>query len=194
MYIAIGLQKLNAMAVKSTSEEAVMKATGKVWDEWMTLLEQRGAAKLNHTQIAALLHEEYDVAAWWAQTITVEYERMIGRREVGQSCTGTYQASASKTLPGTMEAVYMAWQDHMKGKDNLNDVPYEQAPTTSETEKWRYWRVALVDGSKPVVTITQKAEGKVHLAVNHDKLNDTDAVAAWKIYWKECFKEFADQM
>lgn len=182
------------MEVKSISEEAVVKATGRVWDEWMALLEQCDAAKLNHTQIAALLQEEYEVTAWWAQTITVEYERMIGRREVGQNCTGTYQAGASKTLPGTMGTIYKAWLDYMKGKESLNDVPYEQAPTTSETEKWRYWRVALADGSKPVITITQKATGKVHLAVNHDKLNDTDAVAAWKTYWKGCFKDFAEQM
>lgn len=68
------------------------------------------------------------------------------------------------------------------GKDNLKDVPYAAKPTTSETDKWRYWRVLLQDGSKVNVHVNQKAAGKVQIGVNHEKLNDSDAVDKWKVF------------
>ncbi len=182
------------MATQSTSDEAVYKATGKLYDEWYSILEQKKASKLSHKEIAALLVEEYDVSFWWAQTITVEYERLIGRREVGQSCEGDFQAGGSKTIAGSMNGVYKEWQQFVAGKDKLNDVPFKDEPTLSETEKWRYWRVLLADNSKVNVHIHQKAANKVQIAVNHEQLNNTDAVAQWKIFWKGYFKEFADSL
>lgn len=178
------------MATTSTTDKSVHKATGKVWDEWMSELERIQAHKLSHKDLAAMLVADYDVSAWWAQTITVEYERFIGRREVGQSCEGDYQAGASKTLPGTMDEVLDAWEEFVAGKKSLNDDAYADTPNISKTEKWRYWRVNLQGGSKVNITITQKAPGKVGLAVNHEKLPDTDAVDAWKVFWKACFKDF----
>lgn len=178
------------MHATSTTDESVQKATGRVWDEWMSELERVNASKLSHKDMAAMLVDTYDVSAWWAQTITVEYERFIGRREVGQSCEGDYQAGGSKTLPGTMDEIFAEWQAFMKGKESLNDDAFADAPTTSKTEKWRYWRVNLRGGSKVNITITQKAPGKVHLAVNHEKLANTDAVDNWKAFWKGYFKEF----
>lgn len=174
----------------STSDQAVMKATGKVWDEWLSLLEQQNLSKLSHKEIAAKLVEDHDIGFWWAQTITIEYERMIGRREVGQSCEGDFQAGASKTLAGTMDAVFTAWQNFMKDKGSLNTMPYKEQPTTTKTDKWRYWRVLLANDSKANINIHQKAPAKVGFGVNHEKLNTAEEVAEWKAFWKECLKEF----
>lgn len=182
------------MATQSTSDSAVYKATGKLYDEWYSILEQKKASKLSHKEIAALLVEEYDVSFWWAQTITVEYERLIGRREVGQSCEGDFQAGGSKTIAGSMDGVFKQWLQFVKDVNSLNDVPFAAEPTTSETEKWRYWRVQLANSSKVNIIINQKAAGKVMLATNHEKLEDADAVAEWKVFWKGYFKEFAESL
>lgn len=183
-----------SMVTQSTSDEAVYKATGKLYDEWYSILEQKKASKLSHKEIAALLVEEYDVSFWWAQTITVEYERLIGRREVGQSCEGDFQAGASKTLVGTMDNVYDRWLSFVAEIDELNGVPISEEPSLSKTEKWRYWRVKLADNSKANIHIHRKAAGKVQIAVNHEQLNDADAVAGWKLFWRAYFKEFADNL
>lgn len=184
----------NIIIEPSVSNERVYEATGKQWDEWFSTLEQVNASKKTHKEIAAMLYEEYGTTAWWAQTITVDYERFIGRREVGQSCEGDFQAGASKTLLANIDEVLDSWLDYIKGKNSLNDVPYAEAPSIRKTEKWRYWRVPLEDGSKVNINITQKAPGKTGLSVNHEKLNDTDAVDNWKQFWKGCFKEFAEQL
>lgn len=180
------------MSTQTTSDASVHKATGKVWDEWMATLEQQNAAKLSHKDIAAMLVEDHGVSFWWAQTITVEYERMIGRREVGQSCEGDFQAGASKTIAGGMEGIFKDWLAFMNKKDNLNGVPYNAQPTTTKTEKWRYWRVQLANNSKVNININQKTVDKVLLSVNHEQLNNADEVDSWKTFWKSYFKEFVE--
>lgn len=182
------------ISTPEVSDGRVHKATGKKWDEWFSALEQVKAGEKTHKEIAVMLVEEYGTSAWWAQTVTVEYERFIGRREVGQSCEGDFQAGGSKTLSAHMDEVLDAWLDYMKDKGNLNDVPFAEEPNIRKTEKWRYWRVPLEDGSRVNINITQKAPGKAHLSVNHEKLNNTDEVDTWKQFWKGCFKEFAEQL
>lgn len=182
------------MLTQSTSDTAVYNATHRTWEEWFAELQERKAAELSHKDIAAMLVDEYRVSAWWAQTITVEYERMIGRREVGQSCEGDFQAGASKTLHGTMDEVFEAWQEFVADVKELNGVAFDSEPTTSVTEKWRYWRVNLSNGSKVNITINQKEPGKVSHSVNHEKLQDADAVAEWKQFWRGYFNEFKDRL
>ena len=50
-----------------------------------------------HRDIARWLNREQGVDGWWAQEITVAYERAIGRRQTGQRPDG-YAISASKTV------------------------------------------------------------------------------------------------
>jgi hypothetical protein len=178
------------MATTSVSEESLKNATGKSWPDWFDYLDRTNARQLSHKEIAASLHETAGVTGWWAQTITLEYERKIGRREVGQTSEGDFQASASKTLPGTMDQTFLQWQEFVKGVDNFNQVGFNSSPQTSETQKWRYWRVSLQDESRLSIFINQKSADKVLLAVNHEKLADAKAVEDWKGYWKTRLQEF----
>lgn len=185
------IKKGSNMATSSVSEESLKNATGKSWPDWFNYLNKINAQHLTHKEIAATLQESAGVPGWWAQTITVEYERKIGRREVGQSCEGDFQASASKTLPGTMDQVFLHWQEFVKEVDHFNQVGFSSSPQTSETQKWRYWRVGLQDGSRLSIIINQKSTDKVLLAVNHEKLDNAKAVEDWKAYWKTKLQEFS---
>ncbi len=176
------------MKSPTISNETVRKSTGKSWGEWFVLLKKIKAQQLSHTEIAQRLCDEYGVPGWWAQTITVEFERKIGRRELGQTCDGDYQASVSKTLPGTMDDALKKWQKYVKSKKDLCGVKFSTKPNASKTDKWRYWRVDLADGTKITVIFGNKGSGKAHLAVNHEKLPNAKAVAHWKSYWKEFLK------
>lgn len=168
----------------SISDQAIKDATGKTWKQWFEILREEKAEGITHKEIAAWLQKNYEVPGWWAQTITVEYERLIGRREAGQSAGGHYQVSASKTLPGTKDQILGLWQKIVEGMNHFDNVIFSDKPAVSKTDKWRYWRVTLSDGSKVAVSIGNKGDKKSLLTINHEKLQDQVAAKQWKVYWK----------
>lgn len=48
--------------IPNMSDVAVKAKTGKDWASWFGALDEAGAAKLKHPQIAQLLHEKHGVA------------------------------------------------------------------------------------------------------------------------------------
>jgi hypothetical protein len=183
-----------ARAMANQSEKSVLDATGKTWDEWYGILDEAGAGEMTHQQIVAWLYEHAGLhQGWWCQSVTVAYEQRIGRRELGQTCDGDYSAAASRTLAGSPDDVLQRWSGHMLGVREFNGVPLEAEPTTSTTEKWRYWRAKLVDGSRVNVTIGGKGGGqgsdKALLGLGHDKIADKAAADDWKAYWRKVLAE-----
>jgi hypothetical protein len=167
----------------SISDEAINKATGRDRAGWRAWLDAEGAARMEHRAIASML-AAHGIDHWWAQMVTVEYERMIGRRAVGQRCDGAFGASASRTLQGDMDSALTRWQASMAGRVLFDGVAADEAPRVTSTERWRYWRLALEDGTQIVAMVCAKGPDKVTLTINHNKLPDVDAVARWKAYWK----------
>ena len=50
--------------------------------------------------------EKYKVPGWWAQTVTVGYERIKGLRAVGQRRDGTFEANKSRTFAVPLARLY----------------------------------------------------------------------------------------
>jgi hypothetical protein len=165
------------------SDDAVKAATGKDWATWRQWIDGKGGAALSHAEIARLLHAN-GVPGWWSQMVTVGYERLTGRRAMGQRCDGAFSASASRTLNGDMDQALAKWLLAVDGMTGFNDAFAEDEPRQSRSEKWRYWRIDLDDGSKVSVTICDKAGGKAIVAVGHEKLGDAAAVHKAKAFWK----------
>lgn len=94
-----------AKAKSGVSEESVRKQTGHGLDHWFAHLDAFGAATLGHTAIAAHLHKDLGIPGWYAQGITVAYERARGLRQVNQSSTGKFQVSVSRTVPVSVAEV-----------------------------------------------------------------------------------------
>ena len=67
------------------SETAIRRGTGKGWAEWIRILDRWGAKKHTHREIARWLRDERGVTGWWAQSVTVGYER--ARRDARPSPT-----------------------------------------------------------------------------------------------------------
>lgn len=172
---------------KTISDEAIEKGTGRSWSQWLDLLESFDASSLSHKDIAARLGDE-GASGWWAQMLTVAYEQHIGRRVPGQDCTGSFAVSVSKTLPGSMDNALERWQELMAGADELSDIALTRGPETSSTEKWRYWRCGLADGSRVNVHIHQKSPDKAALGIQHDKLESEAQVEHWRAFWKDRVK------
>lgn len=166
------------------SDEAVLAATGRDWAGWRAFLDGEGAADLPHPVIARMLGA-LGVKPWWRQMVTVGYERMIGRRELRQTCAGDFAAAASRTIPGDKDAALLQWQALVEGRVEFAGEIAAAEPRITRSAKWRYWRVDLSDGSRVTVSFSDKTGGKAGVGVNHQKLGNPDAVNAAKLFWKE---------
>lgn len=83
------------------------------------------------------------------------------------------------------------WRAFADTRPDWNGIAVEKGPETSDTPKWRYWRVWLDDGSKLVVTSTGKGDEKATLTIAHENLGDGDAAANWRAFWKDTLAELA---
>ena len=82
------------------SDDAVRKATGRVWDDWFEFLDSRGATDLSHKEIVRLTGEQGGVGSiWWRQEITGAYEKARGLRVIGQTADAGFQVGVTKTFP-----------------------------------------------------------------------------------------------
>lgn len=170
------------------ADAAVAAATGRDWAGWQAHLDERGASAMPHAEIARMLRSD-GVPHWWSQMVTVGYERMIGRRAMGQTCAGTFAANVSKTYPGDMDAALAAWQALVGDRVDFTGAVTGEEPRVTQSEKWRYWRVDLDNGSKVTVHFSDKPGGKTAIGVNHEKLADAAAVDAAKVFWKDLFAD-----
>lgn len=171
------------------SESAIERGTRKSWADWMSYFEGIGADGLSHKEIAAKVGDDFDVGGWWAQTVTVAYEQHIGRRVPGQDCEGEFSVSVSKTLHESMDDALNCWLGAVNGHEEFSEIPLADEPDISKTDKWRYWRARLDDGSRPSVHIYEKEPGKSSLTILHEKLESPDQIEHWRAYWKQFLKD-----
>jgi len=89
--------------------------------------------------------------------VTVEYERHIGRRETGQSQSGDYEGTATRSLPGTMDEVLDGWVARLPAEPGpaFDGVAFAAEPSVSRTEKWRYWARLARRRIRVTVTISR---------------------------------------
>lgn len=173
---------------QTISPAAIEKATGKSWKEWLEFFESIDAQALPHKEIAQQAYK-HGAPAWWSQMLTVAYEQHIGRRVPGQDCDGEFAVSASKTLAGTMDVALATWIEYMANRTDLSDIAISKGPEISQTDKWRYWRCGLADGSRIHVNIYQKSPDKAALGIQHEKLESTEQVEHWRAYWKQLLSQ-----
>lgn len=175
--------------VTPSNTAGIAAATGRAWDDWVDLLDAAGAREMGHTEIARqtleLMPEAVERREWWAQGTAIAYEQHTGLRVPGQSCDGDFQTAVSKTVPGDMDRALAAWRELVGGREEFGGVPLDGPATTSSTEKWRYWRVPLADGTRVSVNISGKPGGKASVSVNHTKLDSAEAIDFWKPLWKD---------
>lgn len=88
---------------REISDEAVRTATGRAWDEWVALLDARGAAELSHKQIVALLADGLVESGWWRQSVATGYAKRKGKRVLGETADTGFQIGVRRTLPLAMD-------------------------------------------------------------------------------------------
>lgn len=172
---------------KGSNLPAIERATGISWDSWVEHLDGQHAANLPHRSIAQLAEQHLGQAvgnsSWWAQGVAVAYEQHIGRRLPGQAADGSFQFSVTRTVSADLDGTLEQWQKVMGTPAEINGWKLDGGPRISRSDKWRYWRIGLEDGTRVSVDIGRKGE-KSSIAVNHTKIQDPDQVPLWKDYWR----------
>lgn len=170
------------------SDEAIREKTGRAWPEWREALDAWGAAEKPHDEIARYVHEDLGIDGWWAQGVTVGYERMIGRRAVGQKADGSYAASASKTVAAGIDAHVAAWVDEAKRAQWL-PAGTLSLRTSQPGRSARFEDTTT--GDVVALWFTDKGPGKSAVAMQIEKLPSREAVDERKALWKERLAELA---
>lgn len=172
-------------------DEAVVKATGKRWEDWFRLLDRAGAKELDHRGIVAILVSTYDVQPWWSQMLTVGYERARGLRAKHERPDGDWSVSGNKTVAAPIAAVYAAWSDAKQRKKWLADPGFT---VRTETEN-KSMRITWVDGKSHVDAMFYvKGDAKTQVQVEHRKLADAKSADKMKAYWKKELGKMAEMV
>lgn len=162
-----------------TSEESMVRGSGRGHDDWFALLDAWGGTEHRHAEIAAWLQATHGVNGWWAQNITVSYERARGMRARHQ-VTGGFSVSVTRTVGADADTALAAFTDATVRGRWLPVDAMRQRPT-------RAARTARFDWSEPasrvVVIVAAKATGTA-VNVTHEKLPDAATADRLKAAWR----------
>ena len=162
--------------------DAILKAkTGCTWERWVKALDRAKAHTWPHRDIAEYVHTKYKVPGWWAQTVTVGYERIKGLRAIGQRRDGSFEASKSKTFAVPLARLYGAFADARTRARWLPGVDLTIRTATRE----KSMRITWPDRTSVDVGFARRGPAKSQVQLQHGKLPNPVAATRVKQYWTE---------
>ena len=165
----------------TVSDEVIRRRTGRGWEEWFDLLDDSGAIAKPHAEIARWLRSEHRIDGWSAQSVTVSYERVRGRRAVGEHADG-FAITASKTVAVPVERLYDAFVDESLRERWLPDGRLRERTATRPKSARFDWG----DGeTRVVVGFTAKGDAKSVVDIEHARLPDAAEAERMKAFWRE---------
>ncbi|WP_297082116.1 hypothetical protein [uncultured Demequina sp.] len=173
-------------AAPEHSDEAIRKATGAGWDEWVARIDAGPGRAATHTEIAAWVNANSDIGGWWSQGVTVGYERITGMRLPGQRPDGTFTLSRTRTFAVAPDHLRALLED----EGSLTALlPAAQVTRTSKAGV-KAPRYALEDAADAAGTSLgtlqlgfDPAPKGAKLTVTHEKLPSFGATEPWKDFW-----------
>jgi hypothetical protein len=179
----------NDYARLAGKSDAILKEkTGCTWERWVKALDRVNAQAWPHSKIAKHVTEKYKIPGWWAQTVTVGYERIKGLRAVGQRRDGSFEANKSKTLPVALDRLYRAFSHAPTRARGLPGVDLTVRTATRE----KSMRITWPDRTTVVIGFIPKSKGKSQVSLAHVKLPDRTAADRMKTYWSERLEALKD--
>jgi hypothetical protein len=163
------------------SDDKVTAVTGRRWEAWFSILDRWGARERKHGETVAFLMGEHDVPSWWAQAITMWYERARGMRLKHQQADG-FTVYASKTIAVSHEVLFDAFVNPRLRRTWLTDGTM----SLRTSQPGHTARFDWGDGATRVsVSFEDKGPAKATVAVAHERLPDPDEAEAAKASWRE---------
>ena len=175
---------------KSISEQKVKEATGRGWMGWFVILNLMDAASRPHKAVAKELKERYGAPSWWAQMITVEYERARGGRKKNERAGGTYAVNVTKVMPASLSKLFAAATNAKTRKDWFPPGAFEETSKTRD----KYWRGKWKTGRKLEFGFYAKGDGKAQIALEIGKLSSPVEVEQERAAWKKAMEKLSGIM
>lgn len=177
---------------RETSIAGIERATGRDWAAWMAYFDAHNARTLKHPEIAKLalaeLPEDMQSRHWWGQGVAIAFEQQVGLRVPGQSSTGTFRVSATRTMALDRDAAVAAWVAAYGDRQDHLGHPVG-TPRPSRTEKRTFWRIPLEGAGKVEVAAVAKDDERSILTVSQDGIPDQDQIEEWRTHWKSLLAE-----
>jgi hypothetical protein len=187
----------------SVSDAKTREKTGHGLDHWFDVLDRFGGVEKGHTASARHLYESHKVDGWYAQGITVAYERARGVRALNQRCDGEYEVSVSKVVnAGTSDVIRALTEPALrrrwtKGVDaelaralsSALDSPASKGIVTRPDGQGRFrykW-----GGTTVQLYLLPKGGGKVSLVATNSKLAQTAMVEERRALWRTALNALA---
>jgi hypothetical protein len=187
----------------SVSDAKSLEKTGHGLDHWFEVLDRFGAVGKGHTAAARHLYEAHHVDGWYAQGITVAYERARGVRALNQRCDGEYEVSVSKVVAADTADVIKTFTETRRRRRWMEGVDARlvsalSAALTSPASKgfviradgqarFRYkW-----DGTTVQLYLLPKPGGKVSVVVANTKLPGAGMVEERREQWRTALRALA---
>jgi hypothetical protein len=181
------------------SEAKILERTGHGFDHWFELLDRFDAVAKGHTATARHLHDAHSVGGWYAQSITVAYERARGVRAANQRCDGEFEVSVSRTAAADVPTIVRALTlPRLRARLTSSDpglVPALVAGLAAPPSKgfvvrpdglgrFRYrWGKTTVQ-----FYLIPKAPGKTSVVVTNMKLASGEMVEERRRAWRDMLK------
>jgi hypothetical protein len=163
------------------SDAILKEKTGCTWERWVKALDQAKAYTWPHREIATYVMEKYKTPGWWAQTVTVGYERIKGLRAVGQRRGGGFEVNKSKTFAVPLARLYSAFSN---SRTRSRWLPNAELKIRSATRD-KSMRITWPDQTSLAVWFDRKGPAKSVVALAHGKLPDRDTATRTRQYWTE---------
>lgn len=173
------------VAAPMQTNEVITASTGRGWDDWVSLIDAGPGREAGHTAIATWLRDEHDVDGWWAQAVTVGFERITGLRLPGQMPDGTFTVSRTRILsPDAADVRALLLSD----TDRAELVPGYQLTLRSKPES-KALRFTFAQDGEDLGTVMfafdSAPQERVRLTVTHEKLSSIDLGEHWKEFWSD---------
>jgi hypothetical protein len=168
------------VAEPELDDDKIREATGRGWDEWCDIIDAWPGHADGHTAIAAHLREDLGVDGWWAQSVTVGYERITGLRLPYQRPDGTFNAGKTRTVSVDMYALRGMLLDDDDRADLFPglDTELRSKPTS------KVIRLGIGPGVAQIAMDPQP-DGRATISISHEKLPTAGSVEEWKGYWSD---------
>ena len=165
------------------AEDGIRKGTGQGWDDWFRELDAWGATSKTHTEIARHVGTSYDITGWWAQTVTVGYERARGMRAKHETTRG-FEVSVSKTVAAPPEVVWTAVAEAARRTAWMGPEKLTVRDRGSKAGVRIRFDIPG-DGTRVGIFLTPKGETRTVVTVTHERLAGPEAVAERRAHWRE---------
>jgi uncharacterized protein YndB with AHSA1/START domain len=172
------------------SDDAVKAKTGKVWNEWFSLLDKAGGKKMSHQEIVEVLNSKYNVGPWWGQMVTATYEQARGVRDKHEKPSG-YEISVSRTVDVPLTMLYRSFANE---KDRHAWLAEDGLKVRKATPN-KNIRVTWKDGKTSLdISFAAKNANKSQIVVQHSKLPDAKTAEKMKGYWARALTRLKESL